>query len=189
MAVNGFPLPSFAWMVDVVEVETPVVRMANVAELEPLATRTVVGTDATLLEEPRVTVRPPEGATPVRVTVPELELPPMTLFGETVSPDSLGAWMLRLAVVVLAPAVAVIVAVSSAATALVPIAKVAELAPEAIVTDVGIFASATVELSETTAPVLPAAWEIVMVPEAELPPMSEAGVIVKLEIWNGLTVN
>jgi len=68
-------------MVTVVDVATTLVLIANVAPVAPAATVTLEGTlatDVSLLE--RVTCAP-AGATPLNVTVPVEEFPPMTLVG------------------------------------------------------------------------------------------------------------
>jgi hypothetical protein len=68
-------------MVTVVEVATTLVLIANVAPAAPAATVTLEGTlatDVSLLE--RVTCAP-AGATPLNVTVPVEEFPPVTLGG------------------------------------------------------------------------------------------------------------
>ena len=58
----------------------------KVAVVAPAATLTLAGTVAAALLLERVTVTPPVGATPLRVTVPVAEVPPVTLAGETDRP-------------------------------------------------------------------------------------------------------
>ena len=68
-------------MVTLVDVATTLVLIVNVAPVAPAATVTLVGTlatDVSLLE--RVTCAP-AGATPLNVTVPVGEFPPVTLVG------------------------------------------------------------------------------------------------------------
>src|SRR5260370_37050933 len=68
-------------MVTLVDVATTLVLIVNVAPVAPAATVTLVGTlatDVSLLE--RVTCAP-AGATPLNVTVPVEEFPPVTLAG------------------------------------------------------------------------------------------------------------
>jgi hypothetical protein len=68
-------------MVTVVDVATTLVLIVNVAPVVPAATVTLEGaraTDVSLLE--RVTCAP-AGATPLNVTVPVEEFPPVTLGG------------------------------------------------------------------------------------------------------------
>ena len=60
------------------------VVMVNVFELLPAAMVMLEGTWASVLLEERFTVMPPVGAVPLRVTVPVLELPPATEFGDAV---------------------------------------------------------------------------------------------------------
>ncbi len=63
---------------------TPKVEIVKVADASPAAMVTVPGTDALVLLEPRVPVRPPEGAGPLRVSVPVLGSPAGTLDGFSV---------------------------------------------------------------------------------------------------------
>ena len=69
-------------MLTVVVVTTELVVTANVVDVLPAGTVTLGGTwaAAALLLE-RVTVAPPDGAAPLRVTVPVEGLPPVTLVG------------------------------------------------------------------------------------------------------------
>jgi len=69
----------------------------NVAELAPLATVTVLGTDADALPVARLTVTPPVGAADARVTVPAAVLPPMTDVGLRVTDFTAGGSMVRFA--------------------------------------------------------------------------------------------
>jgi hypothetical protein len=59
--------------------------MVNVFELVPAAMVMLEGTWASVLLEVRLTVIPPLGAVPLRVTVPVLELPPVTELGDAVT--------------------------------------------------------------------------------------------------------
>ena len=62
---------------------TAEVEIANVAELAPAGTTTDPGTTTLVLPDERLTLNPPVGAGLVRVTVPVLELPPITDAGDT----------------------------------------------------------------------------------------------------------
>jgi hypothetical protein len=82
-------VPYVPEMVTAVPLVTAPVVTAKVAVVVPAATVTLVGTCATpvlLLES--VTTAPPEGATPLNVTVPVELLPPTTLVGLSVTDDS-----------------------------------------------------------------------------------------------------
>jgi len=71
-------------MLTVVDAATALVLTVNVALVAPAAIATLDGVLATfvlLLES--VTTAPPEGATPLSVTVPVEEFPPVTLVGFT----------------------------------------------------------------------------------------------------------
>src|SRR5258708_37886165 len=76
----------------VVEAAAGVVRTVNAAVVAAAATVTLEGVLATfvlLLES--VTTAPPEGAAPLRVTVPVEEFPPVTLVGFTESEERVAA--------------------------------------------------------------------------------------------------
>src|SRR5262245_12415355 len=79
-------------MVATVPAVTAFVVIANVAVVAPAATVTDAGTVATLvLLLVSVTTAPPAGAAVVRVTVPVLSAPPVTVDGFTVIEGSAGA--------------------------------------------------------------------------------------------------
>jgi hypothetical protein len=91
-------LLAVAVIVSVVLVATAVVVTVNVPVVAPAAKVTEVGRDVALLVSERVTTRPPVGATLERVTVPVEEDPPTTLVGLTESAVTVGAVMVRPAV-------------------------------------------------------------------------------------------
>ena len=68
-------------------IATGTVVAVKVAVVAPAATVTVGGTVAAGLLLVRVTMAPPAGAGPLRVTVPVEGLPPTTLVGFTVTED------------------------------------------------------------------------------------------------------
>ena len=72
-------------MVTVVDEVTDLVVTVKLALVEPAATVTLAGTVAAVLLLESETTAPPDGAAPVRVTVPCAELPPRTLVGLSVS--------------------------------------------------------------------------------------------------------
>src|SRR6266849_6723943 len=75
-------------MVTVVEVLTALVVTVKVALVAPAPTVTLAGTvAAAVLLLDSVTVAPPAGAAPLKVTVPVEELPPVTLVGLTATDD------------------------------------------------------------------------------------------------------
>lgn len=112
-------VPVLAVIVSVAVVATAVVVTVNVAVVDPAATTTEDGTDADVALEERVTVVPPVGAAPVRVTVPVEEVPPVTDVGLTATLDAVGASTVSFAVLVDAPEVPVIVTTVFAATGVV----------------------------------------------------------------------
>ena len=84
--------PSVAVIVADAEVATVLVVTVNVPLELPAATVTFAGTVATgVLLLDSVTIAPPDGAGPLRVTVPWDELPPVTVAGDSDSVDTDGA--------------------------------------------------------------------------------------------------
>jgi len=83
-----------------------VVAIANTPDVWPAATRTCAGIEAYAgLELLRATTAPPLGAADVSVTVPEADLPPVTLLGWSVNAASAadGAGLVVNVVVLVAP--------------------------------------------------------------------------------------
>ena len=72
----------------VVFADTALVFTAKVAVVAPAATVTLAGTVAAAWLLDSVTAAPPEGATPLNVTVPVEALPPTTLVGLSESAES-----------------------------------------------------------------------------------------------------
>jgi hypothetical protein len=90
-----------AEIVTVVVEPTPFVVIGKVALAEPAGTVTVAGTVAAdVLLLCRLTDTPPVGATPVRLTVPVEPLPPTTELGFLVTDDKVGAFTVRVLVLV-----------------------------------------------------------------------------------------
>jgi len=91
-------------MLTVVVVTTELVVTANVVDVLPVGTVALAGTpaaDVSLLE--RVTVTPPAGAAPLRVTVPVEGFPPVTLDGFRETEDRVTAGVTVNAVVRVVP--------------------------------------------------------------------------------------
>ena len=85
-------------MVAVVEDVTEVVKMVNVAVVEPAGTVTVAGSVALLDFEERLIANPPLGAGPLNVTVPVALCPAPTVVGETAMPVRTAGVTVRVAV-------------------------------------------------------------------------------------------
>ena len=136
-------------------VELPLVPMAavvamNVADDAAAVTATVAGTVSVELEFDRLTVAPPLGAGPERVTVQVLEELGPRLLGLHVSEDiSAVASKLTLALAELLLYVAVIVELALLPMAAVVALKVAEVAAAVTETDAGT-ASAELEFDRVT---------------------------------------
>lgn len=77
--------PRVAEIVALTVESTPEVFTVNDADVAPEATVTEAGTVAQALSEESATVVPPDGAGPLRVTVPPTEFPPVTEFWERVT--------------------------------------------------------------------------------------------------------
>jgi hypothetical protein len=182
-AVSVTPL-YLAVIVAVVDAVTAVVVMVNVALGLPAPTvsEALTVADVELLD--RVTVMPPVGAAPLKVTVPVEEVPPATLAGFTDTPDSVtaGGRMVSEAVSVPELYVAVMVAVAELVTAVVATANVALAVPEAKETDEGTMAAELLLVSVTTAPPAGAGPVKVTVPCDAVPPVTEVGFSVRVDI-------
>lgn len=172
---------------EVLEVTAEVV-IVNWADLEPATIETKAGTVADVLLDDRVTVIPPAGAFPVSVAVPVEVVPPTTVLGASVRLVRVGAWIARGAVFCDWLRDAVTVSVSSLATGLVVIAKVAVVAPIGTETVAGNWPSGPEIARLTTTGAEAGGCEIVTVPVLEFPPVSDVGLSATPVTVNGLTV-
>ena len=175
--------------IDAVAVEaTGIVETVKVAEVAPAATVTVAGTVALALLLDNDTTSPPTGAALPMVTVPvELE-PPTTEVGFTLTAVTRGAVTVSDAVLEIAFAVPVIVAVVSAATAVVVTVKVFVVAPEGTVTLAGTVTPVLLLDNETTKPAAGAGESRVIVPVEDVPPTTEVGATATEVSFGAVTV-
>jgi len=155
--------------------ETAVVLTVKVAELELAGTVTDAGRVALPLPEESDTVAPPGPAAPFKVTVPVEEVPPVTEVGDRLTPLSVAEVIVSVAVSVVLPNVAEIVAVTALDTALVLVVKVAEELPAATVTEEGTIALEEFDDRLTIVPPVGAFPLSVTVPVAETPPKTVVG--------------
>jgi len=157
--------------------------IANVALVLPDGMVTLGGTDATTgLALVRATVKPPVGALPVSVTVPVELDPPVTEVGLRVRVESVGGFTVRVAVLLIPPAEAVITTAVWATTGIVRMVNVAVLLPDATVTLTGKVAIVGLALERvTTTPPAGAATVSVTVPVDVLPPINEVGLNARVE--------
>jgi hypothetical protein len=163
-----------ALTVTVVLVATAVVAIVKVAVVAPAGTVTVDGSVPLVLLEVRPTTSPPVGAAPNRVTVPVVDVPPVTDAGATATLFRYGV-IVSEAVTLVLPEAAVMTAVVLEVTAVVVMVKVAEVAPAATVTNGGTEADALLLINSTSAPPAGAAWVRVTVPVDVNPPTTEVG--------------
>ena len=154
-----------------------VVVIVNVADVAPAGIVTDAGTRARVaLLLRRVTVVAVAAAR-LSVTVPVDETPPRTDAGFKLKALNVaGAWLtVSVAVLVTAPAVAVIVAVVAAFTDVVVTVKVAVDAPAATVTVAGTAAETLLLANVTTIPPVGAGEPSVTVPVTFVPPLTDVG--------------
>lgn len=159
------------------------VKLALVCPAWTVTLEGTVATDVLLLES--VTLAPPDGAAPVRVTVPVELLPPLTLVGLRVSEESvtpeLDGFMVSEACWELLPSVAVITAVVVEPTDVVVTVKLLLVDPEGTVTLLGTLAEELLLLKLTTVPPAGAAELRVTVPVELAPPVTLVGLRVSEE--------
>jgi len=167
---------------------TGVVLTVNVAVVVPAGTVTDPGTVTLALLDASVTTSPlgPAGAS--KVTVPVVELPPITAPGDRVIVEIPASVIVRLAVCVLLARLAEIEATVVPDTATVVIVKVVDVAPPAIVTVPGRVALVEFEVRLMVTPPVGAALVRVTVPVEVPPPRTEFGDKVTDAMDGGLTV-
>ena len=121
---------------------TLTVVIVNVTDVAPAGTVTETGTLAETLELVSVTTTPPDGAAPLRVTVPVTPAPPTTDTGFTVTDlsetEAAAGFTVSAAVFETPPLVAVIVTAVTAVTVVVVTLNVAVVDPAATVTLAGL---------------------------------------------------
>lgn len=187
-AVPDLPL-AVAVIVAVTGAATPVVVTVKVPVVAPAATVTVAGTVAAALFDARLTVKPPVGAAPVRVTVPVDVAPPRTDVGLSETAETPAGVTVRFALAVPPLAAAEIEAVVLAPTAVVETVNVAVVAPAATVTVAGTVAAPLPEVRLTVRPPVGALPVIVTVPVDVAPPCKVVGLSETAETAATLTVS
>jgi hypothetical protein len=184
-------VPSVAEIVEVVEEATAYVARVKVAVVTPAGTVTLAGTvAAAVLLLVSATTMPLVGATPLSVTVPIDAFPPITEVGFNERDDSAGGFTVRVPVLLTVTAEAVMTTAVGAETGVVVIVNVADVLPAATVTLVGTDATAGLALDRVTAkPPVGARPVSVTVPVELLPPVTVAGLRVRVDRAGGFTVS
>ena len=165
----------------------------NEIDVLPAGTVTLPGPDATpTLELLSETTIPPVGATPDSVTVPVTAVAalPLTEFGATEIPEIVGTTTASVACAELPAYVAEIVALVFTGVDDVVAVNVPLVLPAEIRADAGTLTTFEVDDSFTVSgPVLaPGAAFRTIAPVELLPPVTDAGDIVRLSTWNGVRV-
>lgn len=192
VAVCGPPF-IVAEMVDVVLAATAWLVTVKVAVVAPEVTVTVAGTvAAAVLLLDSVTCLcanvPVAGAFSVTVAV-EFAMPPRTVVGFNVMEATCGGLSVRVAMAETLLSVAEMVTVAATATVELVTVKFALVAPAATVTLSGVAVDKLLSDSATETPPAGAGPFRVTVPMAEVPPVTVAGVIVRLAGVSGLIVS
>ncbi len=156
-------------------------KVAVLAPPETLTDDATLTTDGFELD--KETVSPAEAAGPLNVTVPVtvVEELPTTELGETITSVSSGASIFKVAVFEMLPSLAVIVAETGVATAVVLTLKVAVVLPLATVTLEGALPEEELDERETLNPAVGAGPVKVTVPVEDVPPTTEVGETETLE--------
>ena len=181
-------VPKRPVIVTEVDADTGDVVTVNVVLVLPAGTVTDAGTVAAALLLLRAISAPPTAAGPLRVTVPVELLPPSTLVGLRLIALKAGGFTVNVAVRVVEPKIAVIVAAVEAVTGTVVTVKVAVVFPADTVTDEGTAAAALLLLSAITAPPAGAAPFSVTVPVELAPPTTLVGLRLNAVKTAGVTV-
>jgi hypothetical protein len=173
--------------------DTNIAVTVNVTEFMFAGTTTLAGTvAAAVLLLDSVTVAPPDGAVPLKVTVAiEFETPPVTVVGLSARFDSVGGFTVSVALAVPPPvSVAEMWEVDNEATGALVTVNVAELLPAGTVTEVpDRVATAVLSLATlTTTPSVGAVAFRITVAVEVLPPITLGGSSVTAEICGGFTI-
>ena len=177
-------LPIVAEIVTARLADTPVVAMLKVAVVAPAGTVTVAGTVVLVLFDDNVTTSPEGPAGFVRVTVPTADAPPTTEPGATETLETEDSVTESVAVFVVEPFAAEIVALTLEDTLVVLMVNVAVVLPAATVTVAGTVAAELLDVRFTTNPPVGAWPLIVTVPVEVLPPATVDG-----DSWTALTTS
>ena len=172
-----------------VAVLTGVLVAVNVAPLCPAETVTLAGMPTAALLSCKETIAPPEGAGPLRVTVPVELFPPVRLAGLNVTDETSNGLTVSVAVTVELN-VADMVTLAGDETTFDVAVKVAVVALAATVTLLGMVAAAVLLLDKVTIvpPVGAGPFRVTVPVELALPPVTVVGLRVTDAIQKGLTV-
>lgn len=180
--------PKVAVIVAVVGESTPIVETAKAAEVWPAAIVTVVGVDADELLLARDRAVPDGPAGPLRVTVPVDEVPPITVVGLMLRPESPAGFTVNVPLELWPFKDAMTAAWVDASTPMVATVKVAVVCPARTVTLEGKDTAFEAEANATVRPPFPAGASSVTVPVEFLPPTTVLGLKDTLDTSMGLIV-
>jgi hypothetical protein len=171
-------VPIEAVIVAVVEDDTAVVAIVKFTDVSPADKNMPLDTNTLELLEERLTIVPPAGAGPLRVTVPVDDVPPTTEVGDTEKLSTVGTTT-GLTVSVDAadvdPDTAVMETFVVVVTTLVVTVKDALVDPEGTTTDAGTAAEGSLLNRSTRLPPDGAGALRVTVPVDDTPPMTDVG--------------
>jgi hypothetical protein len=165
--------------------------MVKLTDVAPPGTVTHTGTDAEDDELCSVTTAPPAGAGPFRVTVfVVVVFPPVVEDGDNVNDETAAGISVNVALLLTPPYTAEIVTGVEAATAVVVIVKLTDVAPAGTVTHTGTEADGDELCSGTIAPPAGAGpFRVTVFAVVLLPPVVEAGDRTTDETAAGTSVN
>ena len=168
--------------------ETGIVETGNGAEEDPAGMVTEAPTVMPPLLDDKVTTNPPVGAGPVKVAVPVVAVPPVTVAGARPTLARLAGLTVTVPVCVVPLRVPVTVAGVADTTADVETVNVAVVAPARTFTEAGTVALGLFDVKLTVSPPVGATPLRVTVPVEFVPPVTLDGARVMLDSPTGLIV-
>ena len=181
MPDRNVPLGSVAVMLTLAVAAMGSVVTLKVPLVAPPAILKLAGTvAAAALLLIKVTVKPVGGAGPLKTNVPTEPMPPVTETGLNVSDEMTAGLTVNVPFTLLAPSVAVTVTTVCVATPTVVAVNVCDVLPAGTVTVPGTVTDGLPLFKETVIPPAGATWLIVTVPVELVPPVTAAGVKLRI---------